>query len=296
MQDQAEDIDVIDEEEFEQEDYEQEEELEEEQDDSEDDSDSDEDESEDESEVVVSIDGETPPQEEDDRKAPKWVKELRKAHREQQKENRDLKAKLEALTSTETKPVELGKKPKLEDFDYDADKFEVALTGWYEKKREHDERQEQAKAEQKRQESEWQSTLDAYSKKKSELKVRDFDDAESTVQDAFSTTQQGVIIQGAENPALVIYALGTNPKRLKELSSIKDPVKFAFAVAKLETQLKISNRKASTKPEKTVSGSGRSSGVVGSADSTLERLREEASKTGDFSKVTAYKRKQAAKK
>ena len=96
-----------------------------------------------------------------------------------------------------------------------------------------------------------------------------------------------MILQGADNPALVVYALGKNTKRAKEIASIKDPVKFAFAVAKLETTLKVNSRKTPPPPEKTVSGSGNSSGTV---DSTLERLRGEASKSGDFSKVIAYKK------
>jgi hypothetical protein len=101
------------------------------------------------------------------------------------------------------------------------------------------------------------------------------------------------VLQGADNPALVIYALGRNPKKAKELSEIKDPVKFAFAVAKLEKDLKVTNRKAAPPPERVVSGTGRSSGAV---DSTLERLRTEAAKSGDFTKVIQYKKsKQAAK-
>lgn len=130
--------------------------------------------------------------------------------------------------------------------------------------------------------------MDNYNKAKTELKVKDFDDAEGFAQEVFSVTQQGVMLQGAENPALVIYALGKNPKKAKELASINDPVKFAFAVAKLETQLKVTNRKASTAPEKIVTGTGRVSGTV---DSVLERLREEAARTGNMDKVMAYKRK-----
>lgn len=94
-----------------------------------------------------------------------------------------------------------------------------------------------------------------------------------------------MLIAGCENPALVVYALGKNPKKAKELAEIKDPVKFAFAVAKLETQLKV-NRKTPPPVMKTVSGTGP---VSGSVDSTLERLREEAARTGDMSKVFKYK-------
>ena len=129
--------------------------------------------------------------------------------------------------------------------------------------------------------------LNSYSKAKTELKVKDFDDAEATVQETLNSTQQGIILQGAENPALLVYALGKNPKKAKELASITDPVKYAFAVAKLETQLKVTNRKAAPPPEKTVRGTGPVSGTV---DSQLERLRADAEKTGDYSKVMAYKR------
>jgi len=234
--------------------------------------------------VVVTIGEETPPHEEEHAQAPEWVRELRKNYRELQRENRELKEKVTA-PGAETKPAQLGKKPTLEEHDYDADKFEEALANWYEQKRKVDEQQTKAEAEAKAAQDAWNAKLTAYGKAKTELKVKDFDDAEAVAQENFSATQQGIILQGAENPALVIYALGKNPKKAKELASITDPVKYAFAVAKLETQLKVTQRKAPP-PEKTLSGTGRVSGTV---DSTLERLRAEAEKTGDYTKVTQYK-------
>lgn len=241
-------------------------------------------------EVVVTIGEESPPPEDEEHaKAPEWVKELRKNHRDLVRENRELKAKLEGKP-TENKPVELGKKPTLEDHDYDTEKFEQELAKWYDRKREADEAAAKADAQQKEAQTAWQAKLDAYGKAKAELKVKDMEDAEAQATEVLNVTQQGIILQGAENPALVVYALGKNPKKAKELSSITDPVKFAFAVAKLETQLKVTNRKAAPPPEKTVaSGSAPKSGAV---DSTLEKLRAEAEKTGDFSKVIAHRRKQ----
>lgn len=241
--------------------------------------------------VVVTIGEEAPPTEET--QAPEWVRELRKTNREDKRRIRELEEKLSATKTAETKPAALGKKPALEDHDYDTEKFEQALTAWYDRKREADQAAAQAEAAQKEQQKAWQAKLDAYGKAKAELKVKDFDDAEAVAQDVFNVTQQGIMLQGAENPALVVYALGKNPKKAKEISSITDPVKFAFAVAKLETQLKVTQRKAATAPERTVQGTGSKSGTV---DSTLERLRAEASKTGDFTKVVQYKKsKQAAK-
>jgi hypothetical protein len=242
-----------------------------------------------EEEVVVSIGEEAPPPEEHTQ-APEWVRELRKTNRELQRQNRELQGKLQAAPS-ETKPVVIGNKPKLEDHDYDADKYEEALTSWFDRKRQADDVNARQEAEVVNQQKAWQSRLDGYGKAKAELRVKDFEDAEEAFQQVSSITQQGVVLQGADNPALVIYALGKNPKKAKELCDIKDPVKFAFAVAKLEKELKVTNRKQAPAPERVVTGTGRSSGAV---DSTLERLREEAARTGNMTKVIAYKRQKKA--
>ena len=249
-------------------------------------------ESEEPDEIVVSIDGEEPPPQEE-QAAPEWVRELRREHRELKKRNRELESRVNQ--STETNPVvNLGPKPNLEALDYDTEKYEQSLADWYERKKLVDEQQSQARRAEEEQQQAWNAKLEGYVEAKTKLKVRDYDDAEEVAQQMFNVVQQGVVIQGAENPALVIYALGKNPKKAKELAAIDDPVKFAFAVAKLESNLKIGNRKAATQPERTVSATAPSSGAV---DSTLERLREEAARTGNMDKVMAYKRaqKRAAK-
>jgi hypothetical protein len=244
----------------------------------------DEEEAEDTEEVVVSIGEEAPPPDEHT-PAPEWVKELRKTNRELQRQNRELQGRLQAAPP-ETKPVVIGNKPKLEDHDYDADKYEEALTDWFDRKRQADDVNAKQEAEVMNQQKAWQAKLDGYGKAKAELRVKDFEDAEEVAQQVFSITQQGVLLQGADNPALVVYALGKNPAKAKELAEIKDPVKFAFAVAKLEKDLKVTNRRQAPAPERIISGTGRSSGAV---DSTLERLRADAERTGNMTKVIAYK-------
>ena len=244
----------------------------------------DEDETEEIEEVVVSIGEEAPPPEEHT-PAPEWVKELRKTNRELQRQNRELQGRLQTAPP-EIKPVVIGNKPKLEDHDYDAEAYEEALANWFERKRQADEVNAKQEAEVMNQQKAWQAKLDGYGKAKAELRVKDFEDAEEVAQQVFSITQQGVLLQGADNPALVVYALGKNPAKAKELAEIKDPVKFAFAVAKLEKDLKVTNRRQAPAPEKIISGTGRSSGAV---DSTLERLREEAARTGNMTKVIQYR-------
>lgn len=240
----------------------------------------------DEDEVVVSIGEEAPPPR-DEQPAPAWVKELRKSHRELQRRNRELESRLSSQQPAAPQVPVVGKKPTLEDCDYDAEKFEKNLADWFDRKRKADEAAASVKAAQEAQAKEWRGRLENYAKAKASLRVSDFDEAEAFVTETFSVTQQGVLVQGSENPELVVYALGKNPTKAKELAAIKDPIKFAFAAAKLEAQLKVTSRKPAAAPEKPVSGTGRVSGAV---DSTLEKLRAEAEKTGNYSKVIAYKR------
>lgn len=238
---------------------------------------------EDDGEDVITIGEDTPPQEQEEKQeAPEWVKELRKAHRETQKENKELRKRLEAKQGGDQPTNKKLKKPTLEECDYDSDLYDQKLEEFYKAKRKEDEQVESAQ-------KAWEQKLNSYSEKKKSLKVRDFDDAEYIVQDTLNETQQGIILQGAENPAIVVYALGKNEKKAKELAQIEDPIKFAFEVAKLETQMKVTRRRPSTEPEKTITGG--SGKIAGGADKQLDKLREQARKTGDFSKVVAYKNK-----
>lgn len=127
---------------------------------------------------------------------------------------------------------------------------------------------------------------------KKKLNLEDFDTAEDAVLQSLTPIQQSIILNGANDPALMVYAIGKSKKRADELSKINDPVKFAVEIGKLETQLKVTKKTARTAPEKVVTGSTRHSGGT---DTTLERLRAEADKTGNRSKVVEYMRKLKAK-
>lgn len=249
----------------------------------------------DDGEVVVTIGEESPPEEEEERRAPEWVRELRKSNREKDRVIREREAEIQRLKGSASQPaaVTLGAKPTLESCDYDAEKFEQELESWHDRKLQIDQQkkdQEQAEAQAK---TAWQAKLDSYGKAKGALKVKDYDDAEGIVQDMMNLTQQGIILQGADNPATLVYALGKNPKKAKELSTITDPVKFAFAIAKLETQLKVVPRKSAPVPERQVRSS-----VAGAAavDNQLAKLQAEADKTGDRSKVARYLREKSLAK
>lgn len=241
--------------------------------------------------VVVTIGEDSPPSEQEEaERAPEWVRELRKANREKDRQIRELQQRLQTPAKSEDVSVSVGVEPDISDdgIDYDKDKFKAAWSAWNQRKQAHEAKQREAEEAAKQAKDAWQAKLDAYNKAKAELRVKNFEEVEAVALEIFSVTQQGVILQGADNPAIVVAALGSNPGKAKELAAIADPVKFAFAVAKLETQMKVQQRKAAPVPDKAVRGT---SGVSSAAaDQTLARLRAEAEKTGDMSKVVAYKR------
>ncbi len=239
-------------------------------------------------EVVIQIGDEAPPASEDDKAAPQWVKDLRQERKELKRRVKELEEQAKAAKPQGETP-RLEEKPKLEQFDYDEEAYQSALDNWYSKKLEVEAAEKRQKEEQEAKQAELQKNHMRYQEAATQLKAKDFKEVEEEVVSVLSEVQQGLIVQGADNAALLVYALGKNPAKMRELASIKDPVKFAFAVAKLEKDLKVTTRKGpKPAPESVPTGSAPKSGAI---DTTLEKLRAEAEKTGDYTKVHQYKRK-----
>lgn len=243
-------------------------------------------------EFVITVGDEDPePSDEDDfsgKPAPTWVKDLRKKEREARKRIKELEAQVQQAKPAD-KPIEVGPKPKLADFDYDEDQFESAVEQWHERKRQVEQQQAAKQAEEENAKQAWQTKMQSYEERRQNVasKVRDFEEVEEAAKDKLSATQQGILIHAAENPELIMYHLGKHPNKAKELAEITDPIQFAFAAAKLDSQMKIQTRKPSTQPERKPSGSAGLSGVV---DQKLAQLEAKAAKTGDRTELIKYKK------
>lgn len=247
--------------------------------------------SEDEEFVITVGDEEPEPSNDDDfsgKPAPTWVKDLRKKEREARKRIKELEAQVQQAKPAD-KPIEVGPKPKLADFDYDEDQFEIAVEQWHERKRQVEQQQAAKQAEEEKAKQAWQQKMQSYEERRQNVasKVRDFEEVEEAAKDKLTPTQQGILIHAAENPELILYHLGKNPKKAQELSEITDPIQFAFAAAKLDSQMKIQTRKPSTQPERKPSGSA---GLSGAVDQKLAQLEAKAAKTGDRTELIKYKK------
>lgn len=232
-----------------------------------------------EGEIEVLLEGESPSPAPEP--APNWARDLRKRYEESQRELRELKAK--QVTPAAAMPA----KPTLEGCEYDADRFESELLAWNAAKARHEaEQAKQAEAEKSAAEQ-WQARLNQYGQSKQSLRVADFESAESTVAANLSQAQQAIILKGAENPALLVYAIGKSPTKAAELAGISDPIEFAFAVAKLEKGLKVEKRKP-PEPETPVRAPAM---PAGGAKAQLERLEAEWEKRGgDRGHIARFKR------
>jgi len=247
--------------------------------------------SEDEEFVITVGDEEPEPSDDGDfsgKLAPTWVKDLRKKEREARKRIKELEAQVQQAKPAE-KPIEVGPKPKLSDFDYDEDQFESAVEQWHERKRQVEQQQASKQAEEEQAQQAWQTKMQSYEERRQTVaaKVRDFEEVEEAAKDKLTPTQQGILIHAAENPELIMYHLGKHPNKAKELAEITDPIQFAFAAAKLDSQMKIQTRKPSTQPERKPSGSA---GLAGAVDQKLAQLEAKAAKTGDRTELIKYKK------
>lgn len=233
--------------------------------------------------------GDKPPEVEVEQHSnPELVTELRGLLREQKRENKKLRKA--QVKPEETAP--LRARPTLKDLDYNEDKYDKDLDAWYGEKAAHDQTEATAKAEADERNNAFQERRGQYEESRKSFDPSKIADAESIVMEKFSPMQQDVLVEAlGERAAPLIVGLSSSTKHLDELASEKSLIRFAVKLARLEADMKVAPRKRpKTSPETRVTGSAPSQ----AGDTTLEKLRDEAARTGDSTKVLAYKRQQRA--
>lgn len=200
----------------------------------------------------------------DGQPAPQWIKDLRKANREKDKELRDMRRQLEQLQSrpAEQQPQQqadvIPPKPTLESCEYDETAFEQAMTDWHEKKS----RAEQQKQQQERQQQEYQQKflqrVEAHKQRAAKLPVKDYQEMESIVLSELKPIQQEIIIHAAdEGSELIAYALGKNPQLRQRVAAETDPIRAAFLLGQISKEVHLAPKpKKAIKPEPEVRGGG----------------------------------------
>lgn len=213
--------------------------------------------------------------------APEWVKELRK-------QNREYKRQLKQYEAQYPQQQALRDKPTLAAYDYDADAYEQDLQQWVNEKA-HFEQQQQAEQQRYQQyEDKYRSSVDSM-----RAKVKDYDEIEDTIVDMLSPQKQAILKLYADSPAAMVYALGKSPNKLNELMQMDD-IQFSKQITLMEQQMPTA--KKTRNPAKPAPKAHDLTGGAGGGDTQLAKLEAEAAKTGDRSKVMAYKKQQRMKK
>lgn len=213
--------------------------------------------------------------------APEWVKKVRE-------ENRELKRQLKQRESQQFEQQVLREKPTLDDHDYDSDAFEQDYAQWLTEKQQVDAQVHAERQKYQQYHERYKADVDAI-----KAKAPDYDEVELSVVDVLSEQKQGLLQMLVDNPAKVVYALGKNsPAQLERLSKLDD-IQFAKQIVLMEMQM--SSKTKSRNQNKPKPKTHELEGAAGGADTRLAKLEAEAAKTGDRSKVAAYKKQLKSK-
>lgn len=241
----------------------------------------------DEDDFDVSFEGDDAPARGDDSDL---IKRLRQRERDLSKQLAEARKAVPPPAPVER--IQVGPIPNIEDFDYDVAKHTAAVEAWTAKKIAAERQNADAEQAQQRTQTALRADYDRFQTQKAAIGAKDFEAAEDAVAATLSRDQVAAIIQGADDSAKVIYALGRHPDRLKALASEPNIVKFIAKVAKLEGSVKVTNRRQAPAPDRPARGSAPFSG---GSDKTLAKLEAAADRSGDRTAVVNYKRQQREK-
>lgn len=232
------------------------------------------------------------------------LKDVQRQRQEDAQRVRDLEEQVKTLHPIE-KTIEVGAEPNLDNYvdEYDTltpekkAQFRADHDAWKQRKADADAQKSQRETAQQQQQQQWMSRIQAVDDAANGMKVAgDKQAAVKAFETTFSIVQRGIIMGALDQPetsAMMRHALGSNALAARKLAAINDPVKFAVAVGELKMQMKITKgKKGAPAPDKRLQSGKTGVSVTGDQ---LARLRAEADKTGDRSKVSAYIREQNRK-
>lgn len=250
----------------------------------------------DEGEIIITLEGEDP--EPDDLaeveaelgdKGKRALKAAREAQKAAAAEAREAKARLAELEAA-VKPKEPEiKRPSMEDCGFNEDIFAEKMAEYVasQEKARAAKREEEARA--KAAEEAYQAKLNRYHAERTKVGVDD--DAQARVVAALTPQQQSALMDASGDPAKVVAALARTPKVLAELSEIKEIHKFAYRLAQIEGKIQMT-QKSPPPPETKLRGGGAVAGAV--STTPLDKLRDQAEATGDYTAYLAEKRRRQA--
>ena len=241
----------------------------------------------------IEINGESPTQEEDEKEdTPDWVKNTRKENRTHIKTIKAHEKRIAELEGkSEPTETKLRTKPTLEAHNEDEDAYATDLEKWFGEKGEDNAKIQKAADAQKAVDTEVNGRIARYDERKAAIgkSITDYDEHVAEAEGSFSDLQRNSIAYYIKDAAEVMYLIGKKPDELKKLTSITDPTELLLAVKDLQSTMKVSTRKPSTKPETVPVGTAQRT----NQDADLVKAEALAKKTGNRLPLIALKLKKA---
>lgn len=244
-------------------------------------------------ELVVTIEGEEPEPDEDAEveaelgdKGRNALRAAREAAKKARAEARELAAKLAEREQPQQQP-EL-KRPTLEECGFNEDTFAEKLAEYVAAKKEADAKKAEAEQAEKARVEAYNAKLSKYMEDRAKVGVDD--DAQARVVAALTAQQQMALMDAAQDPAKVVAALAKHPKALAELAGIKEIHRFTYQLARVEDRIKMAS-KTPPAPESKL----RPTPGAPVNNTALEKLRQQAESSGDWTQYFAEKRRREGK-
>lgn len=246
-------------------------------------------------EIVIAVEGEEPeadPDEEVEAELGEAGKRALKAAREAQKETarklREAEARL-ADVEARTKPPEPEiKKPTLEECGWNEDAYAEKLAAFLAADDKRKVQEADARAKEKADADAYNAKLARYHEDRSKMGVDD--DAQARVIAKLNPAQQTALMKYATDPTKLVAGLVRSPKMLAELAGITDIGAFIYQLPTAEGKITVST-KTPPPPESKVRGGGAPTGATSTMP--LDKLRAQASDSGDYTAYLAEKRRRA---
>ena len=238
-----------------------------------------------EDEFHLELEGEESPTDE-----PGWAKDLRQR-------NRDMARELDGYRKQQApKKVDVGARPTLDGCDYDEDKFATELESWHDRKRQNEQVETKAQEAERVANEQLRRAETSYRAKAAAVPVKNYQDAENAVTAALTPQLQAAMISYLDDAPKIVVALHKYPAMLAKVAAEPDAVRALMMMKDMEKRIKTDVvRKAPPPPEADTIQRGSGSMASVPADKELAKLEKEAERTGDRTKIIAFKRAQKQK-
>ncbi|HHR6017793.1 TPA: scaffolding protein [Providencia alcalifaciens] len=223
----------------------------------------------------------------EDEKDTGLVKHLRNTIKEKDKELREARKQQTHQPVTQQQLTPPPRMPQLSDegIDYDDAVYSQKVQEWAESNA----RYQSQKAEQERQQQSLQQAhqqkIASYQERVKSLKVSGYQQAEQSVIEEVPEQIQAMIIHFAEKPEMVVLALGRNAELRQQMANATDPVAVGRLIGSIESKAKIM-----PKPKNKAAATPEVKGGTGAVLNNLDKLKEKARETGDWSQYFAAKK------